>query len=55
MINSTIMAASNAYLALYIGVSITVSIPAAIIGITILKSFGTTIFEINAIQVSIKY
>ena len=45
------MASANVYLGLYIGLSISVSIPSAIIAVSILKSFGTSIQEINAIQV----
>lgn len=45
------MAASNTYLGLYIGLTVSVSIPSAIIAITVLKPLGTTPQEVNAVQV----
>ena len=45
------MAAANTYLGLYIGLTVSVSIPASIIAISLLKPFGTTPQEINVIQV----
>lgn len=45
------MAASNTYLCLSVGLTVSVSIPASIVATALLRPFGTTPQEINVIQV----
>ena len=43
----SVLGAANTYLGLYAGVTISVSIPAAIMSMTLLRPLGTNILEIN--------
>lgn len=45
-----IFGASNVYLALKIGLTVSASIPIAVLAITILRRFGSTILENNIVQ-----
>ena len=50
LILSTILSSANCYLGLYSGISISVSIPSAIIAFSVLKPFKTSIYEVNSVQ-----
>lgn len=43
-------AAANCYLGLFSGMTISVSIPSAILSLALLKPFNPSVLEINAVQ-----